>query len=221
MFVMFLNHLGAKMKITEIRKQKGKKDLFSIFVDGNFVCSLDEYTIYKHKLLEGCEIDKTSLEEMQSECMIDFAFSQSVDLLAKMMKTEKQIREYLYKKGYLKKVVDAVVEKLKSYKYINDVYFAECYVKQKQNSVGKFKLKNELKLKGVDEQIINNILDELESQGDVAFSIATKYLKNKEKSPQNLQKLSRHLATKGFSWDEINNVLNKIKKEGNVYEDWE
>ena len=209
------------MKITEIRKQKGKKDLFSVFVDGTFVCSLDEYTIYKHKLVQGSEIEKSELEEMQSESMTDFAFSSSVDLLSKMQKTEKQLRDYLYKKGYLKKVVDDVVDKLKTYKYLNDQYYAESFVRQKQGSVGKFKIKNELKLKGVSEDIINPLIEDLESQDDVLLNLANKYLKNKEKTPQNFQKLSRHLAQKGFSWDEINSVLNKIKKEGNVYEDWE
>ena len=159
------------MQITEIRKQIGKKDFYSIFVDGQFVCSLDEFSIYKHKMTEGSLIDKQLLEDIQSESMTDVAFSSSVDLLSKMMKTEKQLREYLYKKGYLKKVVDTVVEKLKEYRYLNDEYFAECFVKQKINSCGKFKIKNELKLKGIDEEIINKLLDEMENQDDAILTI--------------------------------------------------
>ena len=208
------------MQITELRKQKGKKDMFSIFVDGQFVCSLDNYTIFKHKLSVGQEIDKQLLENMQCESMSDFAFSQSVDLLSKMMKTEKQMRDYLHKKGYLKKVVDDVVKKLKEYRYLNDEFYAGCFVKQKSNSFGKFKIRNELKLKGISEEVINNALEEIEPDEQVILQVAKKYLKNKELDKNTVSKLGRHLASKGFSWDEINNCLNKIKLE-ETYEDWE
>ena len=208
------------MVITELRKQKGKKNMFSVFVDGQFVCSLDDYTVFKHKLCENQETNKQILEDMQCESMSDLAFSQSVDLLSKMMKTEKQMREYLHKKGYLKKVVDQVVEKLKEYRYLNDTFYAECFIRQKINSVGKFKIKNELKLKGVDENIISELLEQVDNQDEVILQLANKYVKNKPIDSKTVQKLSRFLASKGFSWDEINSCLNKMNKETN-YEDWE
>ena len=52
------------MQLTELRRQKGKKALYSVFVDGNFVCTLDEFSIYKHKLSVGQEIDKDYIENI-------------------------------------------------------------------------------------------------------------------------------------------------------------
>lgn len=209
------------MIITELRKQKGKSKFFSVFADGVFVCSLDEYSIYKHQLKEDMEIEKQALEEIQSECMESVAFSQAVELLSKTMKTEKQLKEYLQGKGYLNKIVNNVVEKLKNYGYVNDEYYAECLVKQKQHSCGKFKLKQQLKQKGISEEIINKQLEQIEPQEEVLFGLAQKFLRNKELNPNTFSRLSRHLASKGFGWEEINEIIYKIKSKENVDEDWE
>ena len=209
------------MIITELRKQKGKSKLFSVFADGVFVCSLDEYSIYKHQLKENVEIEKHMLEEIQSESMESAAFSQAVELLSKTMKTEKQLNDYLVGKGYLNKIVNDVVEKLKNYGYINDEYYAESFIKQKEHSCGKFKLKQQLKLKGISEDVINKQLEQIEPQEEVLLLIAQKFLRNKELNPNTFSKLSRHLASKGFGWEEINEVVYKIKSKEKINEDWE
>ena len=209
------------MQITELRKQKGKKAMYSVFLDGNFACSLDEYSIYKHQLMVGMDIEKQTLEEVQQECMQDSAFNACLDLLSKMLKTKKQITEYLQKKGYLPKIIQSVINKLEEYGYINDKYYAESFVNFKANSSGRYKIKNELKQKGVSDDIIEETLNTLENQDDVIANIALKYIKNKERTPEMFAKLSRHLAGKGFMWDEINNVIYKIKRQENLDDDWQ
>lgn len=209
------------MQITELRKQKGKKDMFSVFVDDKFVCSLDEFSIYKNRLSVGAEIDHETLDNIQSESMGDVAFSQSVDLLSKIMKTTKQMQDYLHKKGFLPSVIDQTIQKLCDYGYLNDHYYAECYVQQKTNSAGKIKIKNELKLKGIDEQIISEVLADIDNQDEVILRIAQKFLKNRELNLDTYNKLSRHLCSKGFGWDEINKVISKIKHGDDIYDDWQ
>lgn len=208
------------MQITELRKQKGKKAIYSVFVDNEFVCSLDEFSIYKHKLAIDQQIDKDSLEDIQLESMQATAFEMSLDLISRTLKTEYQLRSYLNSKGFLPKVVNKTIDKLKEYHYINDKYYAECYVNAKAHLNGKYKLKKELKLKGIGDEIIAEVLGALDDQADIVHSIAIKFLKNKEKTNENYAKLSRNLAAKGFSWDEINSAINKIKQQEGDDEDW-
>lgn len=209
------------MQITELRKQKGKKSFYSIFIDNSFVCSLDEFSIYKHKLALGQEIDKDTIENIQAESMQSVAFEVCLDILSRSLKTEQQIKDYLNKKGFLLKVVNNVIDKLKEYHYINDQYYAECFVNAKSSTCGKYKLKNELKHKGVSDEIIDNVLLGLDNQDEIVHSIANKFFKNKNKTKENYAKLARHLASKGFGWDEINTVINKIKAQEGDDEDWQ
>ncbi|MBQ7602638.1 MAG: RecX family transcriptional regulator [Clostridia bacterium] len=209
------------MQLTELRKQKGKKALYSVFIDGTFVCSLDEFSIYKHKLSVGQEVDKDYIEDIQTESMQSIAFDLCLDLLSKMLKTEHQLREYLHNKGCLPKVVNNVVDKLKEYHYINDEYYAQSFVNAKMHSCGKYKLKNELKQKGIADSIIDSALMTLDNQEEVVHSIALKYMKNKENTRENYAKLARHLASKGFEWEQINSTINKIKVQEGDDEDWQ
>ena len=209
------------MQITELRKQKGKKALYSVFVDNNYFCTLDEFSIYKNKLTLGQDIDKQTLEDIQAESMQSSAFELCLDILSRMLKTEYQMRQYLKSKGFLPKIIDNVITKLKDYHYINDEYYAQSFINAKYNTCGKYKLKNELKQKGIADDIINNMLDTLQPQDDVLHSIALKYINNKEKNKDTYAKLSRHLASKGFGWDEINSTINKIKAQEGIDEDWE
>ena len=209
------------MQITELRKQKGKKDMFSLFADGKFVCSLNEFCIYKNRLTVGAEINNDTLNKIQCESMGDVAFTLSLDLLSTTLKTTKQMEEYLQKKGFLPLVIEQVLQKLCDYGYLNDRFFAECFVQQKSHSVGKFKIKNELKLKGIDNQILDEVLQNVTDQDDVILGLAQKFLKKRELTPDTFNKLCRHLCSKGFGWDEINRVVSKIKRDGGVYDDWE
>ena len=209
------------MQLTELRKQKGKKALYSVFIDGTFVCSLDEFSIYKHKLSVGQEVDKDYIEDIQTESMQSIAFDLCLDLLSKMLKTEHQLREYLHNKGCLPKVVNNVVDKLKEYHYINDEYYAQSFVNANMHSCGKYKLKNELNQTGIADSIIDSALMTLDNQEEVVHSIALKYMKNKENTRENYAKLARHLASKGFEWEQINSTINKIKVQEGDDEDWQ
>jgi len=206
--------------ITELRKQKSKKARYSVFLDNNYACGLDEFCVYKHKLSEGSDITLDELQEIQLESEASTAFEKAINLISKNVKTENQIREYLKTKGYLPKVIDEVVNKLKSYKYINDDNFCEEFIKMYANIWGRKKIKFALMHKGIDEKTIVEKLDNLDNQDDLIAKLAGKFLSNKEITRENLEKLVRHLYSKGFVWADISKVINKYKR-GGVNESWE
>src|SRR5574344_416704 len=152
------------MQITEIKKQKSKNPRYSIFLDGQFVCGLDEFSVYKYKLLVGNEIDKVELENIQFESELDGAFERAVDVISKIPKTERQLKEYLKDKGYMPKIIDSVIQKMLDYHYIDDEYYAQTFVEMRANKCGKFRLKNDLKAKGIKDSVIEKVLGELNDQ---------------------------------------------------------
>ena len=135
-----------------------------------------------------------------------------LNLLDRSAKTKKEILDYLLGKGISMSVAKNVSKKLEDYGYIDDQKYAENFALYKKNK-GKKALRFELKMKGVDEEIINGVLEKIESQKDVIFTLAQKFLKNKKPAPDLKQKLFRHLASKGFEFEEINSVITEIFKE--------
>lgn len=155
------------------------------------------------------EIDDENFYKSVQESSEIIAFNLCVKYISSRLKTEKQIKDYLYKHEYKKNTVDAVLEKLKNYGIVDDKIYAESYIKSNSN-FSKNKVKQKLMQAGVknenfDEQISE--IDELES----CIKHTEKFFKNKEINKQNLDKFLRRLSGMGYGWDTIKSVLNQMK----------
>lgn len=210
------------MIITQLKKI-GRGDRYSLYVDEQFIVALEAEIIVKNKLKIGQEVDFDYLEKLKLENGNYASFDKALSYLERGMKTEKGIREYLSKKGYLKESIDKTIEKLQSYGYINDEVYAENYIKTYSGVKGIKKLKYELILKGVEKNIIDKKVEELfdeEEEFKNCLNICKKYLKNKNIDSKTYQKLSNHLASKGFSYGIITRAVKECLKGGCV-ESWD
>ena len=197
-------------KITDLSPQKGKKDRVSVFLNGNFVCGLQTLTMLQHRLKIGDEITLDALEAIQLESDVGAAFERAVNYLSSRLKSEKELGDYLKGKGYMPKVVEAVIAKLKEYRYLDDVFLTESYIRTYSNNSGKIKLKFDLSRKGISKDIIEKALQQMEPNEDACLGIAQKYMNNKEHNKQTFMKLSRHLAGRGFEFEKINKCIKQI-----------
>lgn len=109
--------------------------------------------------------------------------------------------------------IEKVLERLKELKYLNDSGYAEDYIADKIRfrPRGKFLLARELKLKGLDSDLIKNAL---EKQNIDESGIAAQALERKMRQWQNLplqkqrERAYRFLASKGFEPDAIYKAVN-------------
>ena len=202
-------------QITEIKVAKGKKSRRHIYLDDGFACTLDEFTVFKHKLKVGQEITITDLEQITFESEAGVAFELAVNLISKTPKTRKQIYEYLRSKGYLPKLCNNAIDKLAEYHYVDDEQFARMYANTYCGKYGKSKIRFMLASKGIPPQTIEAVIAEMSPQDDTIYEFAKKYMKNKEFDNQNYAKLCRYLSGKGFDWTEISEAIGRLKEERN------
>lgn len=204
------------MKITEI-KQIGKSDNYRVYLDGSYVLTLNVYTIYTYHLTVGTEIDNLELERMQFDGEKTLAFEKAVALFSRSVKTKKEMKEYLTKKGYKQAVCDYVISKLEEYKYLNDEEYAKMFVCDNMKYKGKLMLRQMLMKKGISKDIIEEALKNLNQDEEIVL-LCEKYMKSKDKTSENKQKLYRYLLSRGFNYEEVKNAINKCFKEDNY--DW-
>ena len=203
------------MIITEIKKI-GRGDRYSIYCDDVFFMQIETEILVKNKLKLGQELSEEQAQNLKLQNGDYASFDKALSYLEKGMKTQKGIRDYLKKKGYLDESIDKAIEKLIEYGYINDELFAESYINTYCNIKGKQKIKFELIAKGIDKQIIEQKLEDLldeDEQINACFALAKKYLKNKVIDEKTYQKLCAHLVSKGFSYDTISKVAKESLKE--------
>ncbi|HEY8423184.1 MAG TPA: RecX family transcriptional regulator [Clostridia bacterium] len=199
-------------KITEISVQKKNKSRVNIYLDGEFACGMEAIVALENRLKVGDEISIEELQELSRQSDIESAFSKSLKLLSKTLKTQYEIKNYLIGKGYSLDVIDEVIDKLKSYNYINDKEYAIAYINDKKGSNGKKKIYSELKQKGVSGGILDDALKTIskEEELETIRKLAAKYVKGKTLDLKLKKNLANYLYSRGFEWEDYIDVINEL-----------
>lgn len=147
-------------------------------------------------------------------------YNRSLRYLAIRPRSEKEIRDYLKKKQANDDVIDSVVKKLVSHKFIDDEEFVRWWVRQrtiiKQTSYSS--IKRELFLKGVDRELIDSTIDGLGEDKEDELVMAKKIVVKKIDKYQDLskndlyKKLGGVLSRRGFSWEIIKRAIDDCSK---------
>jgi len=146
-------------------------------------------------------------EDLKSE-----AFNKAIKYIGSSLKSIKQLKDYLKKKEYPDEVVEFVIDKLCEYKYLDDYNFAKSFVLTYSNKYGRLKLMSQLRMKGVDENIIDDVFNENKVESNIE-NIARKYLKNKNITNETWLKLSRFLYSRGYEFEDINRIVEILKED--------
>lgn len=195
-------------KITEISMQKNKSRA-NIYLDGDFVCGMEVSTIMKHGLKVGVEINEDKLLELQRDSDIEKATEKALSLLDRQLYTKKQIKDKLKTKGFSEEVIAEVIQKLEGYGYISDLNYAKSYISSTKGK-SKKELECALLTKGISRFIIDDAMENtIVDDSLVAESLADKYMKYKEVTPENKSKLYAFLYRKGFSGEAVSTAINK------------
>ena len=191
--------------------QKKNKGRVNLYIDGEFCCGLDLFTAQKYRLKIDAEIEKAKLTQVVHDAECSSAFEKAMHLVNIRLRSEKEIRDYLQKKEYSAAIIEDSVEKLKSYRYINDAEFARMYIEAHRAKWGNLKIKFALKAAGVDAEIVAAAFEDIPDQTEEAYVLAVKYNRNKTEADR--RKLFAHLMQKGFDTDTIRHALIKLKEE--------
>lgn len=197
-------------EITAITPQIKDKTRCNVYVDGRFCCGLKLETVIKNRLKVGVVVTEERLSAMQLESEKMAALDKALCFISASRKTEKDVRAYLQKKGYLSAVSDHVVEKMKGYGYIDDGEYAKEYAQSAAKKKGKRLVALELKRKGVCADEIERAVDEMDGEDETARILAEKYMRGKTVDKATVQKAYRHLLSKGFDFDVAKAAVQKV-----------
>jgi regulatory protein len=195
-------------KITDITFQTKNKSRVNLFVDGEFFSGVSLETVMKYRIKKGDEYDAIELKNIIEQNEKSEALNRATNYLSKTLKTKRQVKDYLIKKGYSEDIVWYCIDKLKEYNYIDDLEYSKRYIENTAKNQGKRMLEYKLMMKGVKKQDIESAVNDLEiNSKENAKAVAIKYLKNKEKTKENLAKAFRYILGRGFSYDDANYAL--------------
>jgi len=203
--------------ITAIKPQKNKKRV-NIHLDGKFGFGIDLENFVKL----GLKVEQELTEEEIEEIIKKAEFQKTYDKLARFAilrpRSEKEINDWLKKHKVHKSLHKGLFNRLKRLELIDDRKFAQWWVEQRTTfrPRGKRALGFELRQKGIDRDLINQILSEAKIDEQ---KIASQLLKKKKYKWEKLgklkarKKMSEFLARKGFSWTVIKESIDVFSEK--------
>lgn len=191
-----------------------KKNSYNIYLSNGEVITLNERVITKNELLLKKEINSELYDKLKYENNIYDAIDKAIKYISVRLRSTKEIKDYLIKKGYSLDVVETAIKELLNNKYLNDDIFTKAYIKDKLTftSKGDYKIKMELVQLGIDNNIIESniaMIDEDMLINRIKKSIEKDIKTNKKYKGIVLKnKIYNHLITQGYSKEKVLNVIN-------------
>ena len=198
------------MQITGITPQKHDKLRCNIEVDGRFYCGMKLETVLQNRLKAGDSVTEEELAAIQLESEKSVALDKALTHISLTMKTEKEVRDFLRRKGYLQNVCDYVVERMKHHGFLDDGAYARAYAESAVRRKGKRLIAAELRRKGVGDEEAEAVLSELEGEEEGARRVLEKYLRGKPLDKKTLQKAYAYLIGKGYGYETARSALSAL-----------
>lgn len=147
--------------------------------------------------------------------------NRAVKLLAAKPRSVRELRDRLLEKLWTnEEIVDAVIDKLKDYKYVDDEQFARdaAVSKLRQKPQGKRRLQQSMSQKKLDketvEKAIADAFEKIPESELIDLAIAKRLrLKGKPETREDLKKFYDHLLRQGFGYDLIREKMSAIDND--------
>lgn len=202
------------MKITKISPAVKTPGRYNIFVDEKFSFSLDETQLLAAKIKVGAEISEEQLAKFKNESDFGKNYIRALDLISRRPRSEKEIRDYGFKKKWSAENTARVIARLREKKYLNDENFAQSFVRSRANlkNWSQRRLKMELAKKGISPDLTAKVLAE-NVEFDEEISLKNLIKKKRAHYSGDQQKFANYLIRQGFSFDLVKKNLAEINDE--------
>lgn len=203
--------------ITKISENKKNPNRVSLFADDEFLLSCHKELIYKKSLKKGDKVEPELLLELALEDEYIKAKDVALRTMEMSIKTVKQVEDKLREKEYAEEIIEKVKNFLHEYKLLDDLKYAQTFLKEKLRSRGIKKARFELQAKGISKENIELAMASVSTtsvEEDACMKIAKKkyeQLIKREPDEYKLKnKLYTFLAGKGFEYELISSTLRRI-----------
>lgn len=198
--------------ITDLKPQRNKKRV-NVYLDGRFSFGIDLENLVRLNLKIEEEYSEKEIREIIKRAEFQKTYDKLVRYSTLRPRSKREVETWFKKYKVHESLHDELFSKLKRLELLDDTKFAKWWVEQRITfrPRGKKALMAELRQKGIDRYIIDEILTETDIDEK---KMAKKLLERRNYRWERLNKLearkkkSDFLARKGFSWEIIKQLVN-------------
>jgi len=208
-------------RITAIEPQQKNPQRVNIYLDGEFTFGLAH--VVAAWLRAGDELDEEKIARLRADDERETAYQKALHFLSYRPRSSAEIRQNLTKRGISASLVEETLARLQGAGLVNDEAFARAWVENRNEFRPRSKtaLRMELRRKGLDDELIQTVLEEQVDEQALAFEAARKYVRRLAGLdwPEFRQKLGGFLARRGFSYTTLSPVVSEVWRETQTADD--
>jgi len=196
--------------VTALVAQKKNPDRVNVYLDGQFAFGLA--AIEAVRLRRGQVLTDSDVKRLQAADDVEQAREKALRFLSNRPRSEWEVRQNLRKAGYGDETIDRVLERLRGVGLVDDAAFVRYWIDNRTQfkPKGEAALRQELRRKGVDRDVIDTVVAESEHAEDkAAFRAALAKADRYRQLPRQefAQKLGAYLARRGFDYETVREAV--------------
>ena len=206
--------------VTKLSPQKNKKRV-NVYFDGKFSFGIDLDNLVKFGIKIEKEFSQKEIDKIIFEAEFQKTFSQILNFATLRPRSEKECLDWLARKKIPEVIHKRLFSRLNRLDLLDDNKFAEWWIEQRNTFKprGKRALSSELYQKGIDKNIIDDVLKEADiDELKIAkkLLVKNKYKWQKYEPLRRKEKAFAFLARKGFDYEIIKNVVQYGQENDNA-----
>ncbi len=205
------------VKITDVCVQKKNEMRVSVFVDGEYMFSLDAADAALRGIKTGRELSQREIDNLIMDSEYTKARDYALSILSRKAISSKSLGDKLSEKGYTPIVIPEIIRELTELGYIDDMAYARMYMEVCLEKMwGSRKISYEMKQKGIPCDIIDELLEEYsdsERTEEMAKIILSKYSNDDIHDIKTRAKITRYFAARGFDFSKIDAAIRLAAEE--------
>lgn len=214
--------------ITAVELHKRSQRRYNIYLDGELAFSVHEDVLVSHRLAKGTVVSQQELEQLLADEERQLAWNAAVGLLGRRMRSCKEMRDYLTRKGHADELAGEIVSRLTEQGYLNDADFTAQWIGHRLDvqSKGSRWIREELKQKGIAAELVSSSMSEVEEnrEAESAYRLALKKWRlMKGEIWERRYKLKGYLLRRGYPGRIVQETVSRVSGETSaddeLYED--
>ncbi len=196
-----------------IKSKAGNGNKIHVYVDDQYTLTVYDDYWHQNGFRDGEEITEEELASLKEEAGFRLAYEKGLDYLTRRAYAKKEL-QFKLKQKYGDTAAERAIERLLYFGYLNDEEFAIAYSDYLYN-VKKFDLKRismELKLKGIDREIAENVLKSLDNEPiQRIIEMLSKKYSGGFKDEKSKRRFVNKLQRMGYSYRDVKSAFSECE----------
>jgi len=207
------------MRITALEPQVNNSERINIYADGRFLLGVNAAFVLQMGLQLDQELLPDQLEQLRTAEAEQQAVDRALNYLSYRPRSREEVRRYLRRKETPPEIIEAALARLDRLDYVNDRTFAGFWIETREqySPRGARALKNELRMKGVEREVVDELVDD-EQDDQRALRAGRKKALLLVRTPDMdyatfRNRLGAFLQRRGFGYEVVTRTVRALWKE--------